>query len=265
MDADANGCGGRCKEPCMLVDCMEGWNLVDTDQRGCGGRCEKPPPVCCKALTASCLACAAKTTEALYCASNPKTEGCPQETTQAPTVATTLAPEATKVCGCARDSPCKRNGGATCFAAVSLTNRCPVDTTRCRCECWGASPCIGQDGSCHAMVSLYGQLVCPTTTLRCPSDPPLAAVTLAPVATRTACSCGGAVPCQHEQGDTCFAAGSSGECPPQTRKCSCPCTGTSPCHMLGPNPDGAVVQCVKATNYLGQMVCPRNSLRCKLA
>ena len=247
----------------MLVTCVPGYKLVNTDSRGCGGSCEKPAPACCKALTAACLACAANTTPALYCISKPETAGCPTTTTQAPIVATTFAPEATKVCGCARDAPCKRNGGATCFAAMPATNRCPADTTRCSCKCWGASPCIGTDHSCHAEVELYGQKVCPTTTLRCPSEAPSAAVTVAPTVALAACSCGAAAPCQHESGDTCFAAGDAGACPPQTRKCSCPCSGDSPCHMVGPNPDGAVVQCVAASSFLGQMVCPRNSLRCK--
>ena len=36
----------------------------------------KPPPVCCKALTAQCLACEAGLTEAKYCAIHPGTPGC---------------------------------------------------------------------------------------------------------------------------------------------------------------------------------------------
>lgn len=64
------------KAPCKLVDCTKGWKLVGADDRGCGGTCEKEA-ICCKAMTASCLACAAEQTIDKYCLANPKTPGCP--------------------------------------------------------------------------------------------------------------------------------------------------------------------------------------------
>jgi hypothetical protein len=40
--------------------------------------CSKEPKICCMALTAGCLACAAGTTQTEYCKSNPITVGCEQ-------------------------------------------------------------------------------------------------------------------------------------------------------------------------------------------
>merc|ERR1719354_1252248 len=42
VDTDERGCGGtcECEEPCMMLDCMPGCYPVDTDENGCGGTCE---------------------------------------------------------------------------------------------------------------------------------------------------------------------------------------------------------------------------------
>lgn len=52
------------------------------DAGTCDSFCEAPEPeqVCCKALIASCLACTQNVTEEEYCAENPDTVGCPEQT-----------------------------------------------------------------------------------------------------------------------------------------------------------------------------------------
>ena len=49
VDADNLGCGGECvEEPCLIVDCRSGFITINTDSRGCGGECieEKPCTRC---------------------------------------------------------------------------------------------------------------------------------------------------------------------------------------------------------------------------
>ena len=74
---------GQVTTPCAMVQCQAGWNLAGADERGCGGTCEKEPKVCCRAMTASCLSCAADQTVAVFCAASPATAGCPSNTFKA--------------------------------------------------------------------------------------------------------------------------------------------------------------------------------------
>eukprot|EP00947_MAST-08B_sp_MAST-8B-sp1_P004937 g4937.t1 len=63
---------------------------ADGGDRACRNECPKAR-ICCKAMTAQCLSCAAGLTEDEYCAKNPATAGCPQQkpdtTTSAPPTA----------------------------------------------------------------------------------------------------------------------------------------------------------------------------------
>ena len=69
---------------CDLTECKAGYTCVEG--KGCvldrpitlptQKPTAKPPPVCCKALNAQCLACAAGLTEAEYCTRHPGTPGC---------------------------------------------------------------------------------------------------------------------------------------------------------------------------------------------
>jgi hypothetical protein len=60
--------------------CPAEHGCLPTDEMSTGAdiihTCQPEPPQCCKALVASCLACAAGVTEAEYCEQNPGTVGC---------------------------------------------------------------------------------------------------------------------------------------------------------------------------------------------
>ena len=57
---------------CASIRCKDGYTCVKAQCI----KLEPEPAMCCKALTASCLACAAGVTPAEYCETNPRTSGC---------------------------------------------------------------------------------------------------------------------------------------------------------------------------------------------
>ena len=65
--------GKKCECDTLLM----AWVCYVADHAPCSTKpTTKPPPVCCEALNAQCLACAAGLTEAEYCAKHPGTPGC---------------------------------------------------------------------------------------------------------------------------------------------------------------------------------------------
>jgi len=62
---------------CALIRCEAG--TVCIEGKGCVKKPE--PPVCCKAMTAQCLSCAAGVSIDEYCKENPRTAGCKTTTT----------------------------------------------------------------------------------------------------------------------------------------------------------------------------------------
>jgi hypothetical protein len=64
---------GSTHTSCHRYDCARGNTLVSSSCEA--GGCV-PNKICCKAMTASCLSCAAGQTEDVYCAANPTTVGC---------------------------------------------------------------------------------------------------------------------------------------------------------------------------------------------
>ena len=176
------------------------------------------------------------------------------------------APERTRVCTCPKATPCRHDGGVTCVAVDAVSGRCPALTTRCRCECCGATPCSSMLGSCHPKerFSLDNKLVCPKGTTECSGACP-ATSTVAPKPKPKprpqVCRCGIGAPCQRIGGLTCFPPDSRhNACPPQTMKCNCPCTGSTPCSVL----DGAGkhLKCAGTTDLNGMQVCSAGSIRC---
>ena len=104
------------------------------------------PAMCCKALTAACLSCAAKVTEAEYCKSNPKTVGCPEKLTCESCKARQAAGEniaCVEACATDGDKP-------TCPSDCSADQQCYCTHEACSCitkGTLGASAPIKQEGT----------------------------------------------------------------------------------------------------------------------
>ena len=107
------------------------------------------PRVCCMAMTATCLSCAAGVTKEEYCASNPKVAGCPKKPAPYDPCANKREGEACSLCApgdknCMETKVLKTcDGAGKCRPGMPFTSGCASAADICagRAKCLAGCPC----------------------------------------------------------------------------------------------------------------------------
>jgi hypothetical protein len=182
-------------------------------------------------------------------------------------------------CSCGGFRPCQHAFGDACYEMVHNTGGsrgCPAETTHCDC------PCTDQKAPCHNVgsiilngqaeaqqcldtVVMFGQTVCPATSVHCRAHyQPKVAPTPAPATMD--CPCTLRTPCRSDtEPYTCTATlDSAGACPTNHAQClptgltpSCVCGGGRPCQFRHS------AECFeKGLDESGILQCPEHTVEC---